>query len=215
MISSRQPSSRSGCTRVRSSRSTTPRQPLDVLAQQIVAMVAVDDWAVADLLAVVRRSAPYEQLSEEVFTSVLDLLAGRYPSEEFRELRPRIVWDRTAGMLRARQGAGRLAVTNAGTIPDRGLYRRVHHRRLARRRARRGNGVRGARGGDVPAGSVDVEDRRDHPRARRGHARTRRAGQDAVLARRRGPADPLNSAAPSVHSFAPSPTSCLRTSRLS
>ena len=99
-----------------------PRQPLDVLAQQIVAMVAVDDWAVADLLAVVRRAAPYEQLSPEVFTSVLDLLAGRYPSEEFRELRPRIVWDRTAGMLRARQGAGRLAVTNAGTIPDRGLY---------------------------------------------------------------------------------------------
>ena len=99
-----------------------PRQPLDVLAQQVVAMVAVDDWSVADLLAVIRRAAPYEQLSEEVFSSVLDLLAGRYPSEEFRELRPRIVWDRTTGMLRARQGAGRLAVTNAGTIPDRGLY---------------------------------------------------------------------------------------------
>ncbi|WP_420611347.1 Lhr family helicase [Candidatus Poriferisodalis sp.] len=99
-----------------------PRQPLDVLAQQIVAMVAVDDWSVPDLLAVIRRAAPYEQLSEEVFSSVLDLLAGRYPSEEFRELRPRIVWDRTTGMLRARQGAGRLAVTNAGTIPDRGLY---------------------------------------------------------------------------------------------
>ncbi len=99
-----------------------PRQPLDVLAQQVVAMVAVDDWSVPDLLAVIRRSAPYEQLSEEVFSSVLDLLAGRYPSEEFRELRPRIVWDRTTGMLRARQGAGRLAVTNAGTIPDRGLY---------------------------------------------------------------------------------------------
>lgn len=99
-----------------------PRQPLDVLAQQVVAMVAVDDWSVDDILRVVRRSAPYEQLSEEVFSSVLDLLAGRYPSEEFRELRPRIVWDRTTGMLRARQGAGRLAVTNAGTIPDRGLY---------------------------------------------------------------------------------------------
>ena len=99
-----------------------PRQPLDVLAQQVVAMVAVDDWSVEDLLAVIRRAAPYEQLSEEVFESVLDLLAGRYPSEEFRELRPRIVWDRTTGMLRARQGAGRLAVTNAGTIPDRGLY---------------------------------------------------------------------------------------------
>ncbi|MDE0676444.1 MAG: DEAD/DEAH box helicase [Acidimicrobiaceae bacterium] len=99
-----------------------PRQPLDVLAQQVVAMVAVDDWSVPDLLAIIRRAAPYEQLSEEVFSSVLDLLAGRYPSEEFRELRPRIVWDRTTGMLRARQGAGRLAVTNAGTIPDRGLY---------------------------------------------------------------------------------------------
>ncbi len=99
-----------------------PRQPLDVLAQQVVAMVAVDDWSVDDLLGVVRRAAPYEQLSEEVFSSVLDLLAGRYPSEEFRELRPRIVWDRTTGMLRARQGAGRLAVTNGGTIPDRGLY---------------------------------------------------------------------------------------------
>ncbi len=99
-----------------------PRQPLDVLAQQVVAMVAVDDWPVPDLLAVIRRAAPYEQLSEEVFSSVLDLLAGRYPSEEFRELRPRVVWDRTTGMLRARQGAGRLAVTNAGTIPDRGLY---------------------------------------------------------------------------------------------
>ena len=99
-----------------------PRQPLDVLAQQVVAMVAVDDWSVYDILRVVRRAAPYEQLSEEVFSSVLDLLAGRYPSEEFRELRPRIVWDRTTGMLRARQGAGRLAVTNAGTIPDRGLY---------------------------------------------------------------------------------------------
>ena len=99
-----------------------PRQPLDVLAQQVVAMVAVDDWSVPEMLAVLRRAAPYEQLSEEVFSSVLDLLAGRYPSEEFRELRPRIVWDRTTGMLRARQGAGRLAVTNAGTIPDRGLY---------------------------------------------------------------------------------------------
>ena len=99
-----------------------PRQPLDVLAQQVVAMVAVDDWSVEGILRVVRRAAPYEQLSEEVFSSVLDLLAGRYPSEEFRELRPRIVWDRTTGMLRARQGAGRLAVTNAGTIPDRGLY---------------------------------------------------------------------------------------------
>ncbi|HCB34667.1 MAG TPA: DEAD/DEAH box helicase, partial [Acidimicrobiaceae bacterium] len=99
-----------------------PRQPLDVLAQHIVAMAAVDDWSVADLLAVVRRSAPYHRLSESVFESVLDLLAGRYPSQEFAELRPRIVWDRLAGTIRPRQGAARLAVTNGGTIADRGLY---------------------------------------------------------------------------------------------
>ncbi len=99
-----------------------PRNPLDVLAQQVVAMSAVEDWDTDELLSVIRRAAPYAELSEEVFESVLDLLAGRYPSDEFAELRPRIVWDRVAGTVRARQGAGRLAVTNAGTIPDRGLY---------------------------------------------------------------------------------------------
>lgn len=99
-----------------------PRQPLDVLAQQVVAMAAVRDWATDDLLAVVRRAAPYREMSEAVFGQVLDLLDGRYPSEEFRELRPRVSWDRSAGTIRARQGAGRLAVTNGGTIPDRGLY---------------------------------------------------------------------------------------------
>ncbi|MFT7645761.1 MAG: ATP-dependent Lhr-like helicase [Candidatus Poriferisodalaceae bacterium] len=99
-----------------------PRNALDVLAQQIVAMAAIEDWDVEDLLAVIKRAAPYEHLSQEVFESVLDLLAGRYPSDEFSELRPRVVWDRVAGTVRARQGAGRLAVTNAGTIPDRGLY---------------------------------------------------------------------------------------------
>lgn len=99
-----------------------PRNPLDVLAQQIVAMVAVDDWDAADILTLVRRAAPYDSLSDEVFESVLDLLAGRYPSDEFSDLRPRVVWDRVNGTVRARQGAGRLAVTNPGTIPDRGLY---------------------------------------------------------------------------------------------
>jgi len=103
-------------------RTRYPRNPLDVLAQQIVAMTSVEDWDTADLLALVRRAAPYAELSDEVFESVLDLLAGRYPSDEFAELRPRIVWDRVSGVVRARQGAGRLAVTNAGTIPDRGLY---------------------------------------------------------------------------------------------
>jgi ATP-dependent Lhr-like helicase len=98
------------------------RNPLDVLAQQIVAMCALDEWPVDELAAVVRRSATYAELSDEVLTNVLDLLAGRYPSDEFGELRPRIVWDRVHGLLRGRAGAQRLAVTSGGTIPDRGLY---------------------------------------------------------------------------------------------
>jgi ATP-dependent Lhr-like helicase len=96
--------------------------PLDVLAQQIVAMVAVEDWSVADLAALVRRSAPFETLGDATLHAVLDMLAGRYPSEEFAELRPRILWDRTLDVLSARPGALRLAVTSGGTIPDRGLY---------------------------------------------------------------------------------------------
>jgi ATP-dependent Lhr-like helicase len=99
-----------------------PRNPLDVLCQQIVAMVALDDWKVDELAALVRRAAPFADLSDEVLTAVLDLLSGRYPSDEFAELRPRIVWDRVEGVVRARSGAQRLAVTNPGTIPDRGLF---------------------------------------------------------------------------------------------
>jgi ATP-dependent Lhr-like helicase len=99
-----------------------PRNPVDVLCQQIVAMCAVEDWRTDELLAVVRRAAPYSDLSQDVFDAVLDLLSGRYPSDEFAELRPRVVWDRVTGNVRARQGSGRLAVTNPGTIPDRGLY---------------------------------------------------------------------------------------------
>ncbi|MFL6206726.1 MAG: DEAD/DEAH box helicase [Acidimicrobiales bacterium] len=99
-----------------------PRNPLDVLCQQIVAMCALDDWALDDLAAVLRGAAPFADLSDDLLASVLDLLAGRYPSEEFAELRPRLVWDRVEGMVRARSGAQRLAVTNPGTIPDRGLF---------------------------------------------------------------------------------------------
>ncbi len=99
-----------------------PSQPLDVLAQQIVAMVALDDWTVDDLHALVRRSAPFAALGRAVLESVLDMLSGRYPSEEFAELRPRLVWDRVAGTLVGRRGAQRIAVTSGGTIPDRGLY---------------------------------------------------------------------------------------------
>ncbi len=99
-----------------------PRNPLDVLAQQIVAMVAMEDWTVDDLTRVIRSSANYSELGDEVLANVLDLLAGRYPSEEFAELRPRIVWDRIEGVVRARAGAQRLAVTSGGTIVDRGLF---------------------------------------------------------------------------------------------
>jgi ATP-dependent helicase Lhr and Lhr-like helicase len=99
-----------------------PRNPLDVLAQQIVAMCALDEWKVDELAALVRRAANFTELSDEVFASVLDLLAGRYPSDEFAELRPRVVWDRVNGIVRGRAGAQRLAVTSGGTIPDRGLF---------------------------------------------------------------------------------------------
>ncbi|HEY2306228.1 MAG TPA: DEAD/DEAH box helicase [Streptosporangiaceae bacterium] len=99
-----------------------PRNPLDVLAQQIVAMVAMDDWQVGDVERLVRRAAPFSGLTRGVLDAVLDMLAGRYPSEEFAELRPRLIWDRTTGTLRGRPGAQRLAVTSGGTIPDRGLF---------------------------------------------------------------------------------------------
>ncbi|WP_409238997.1 ATP-dependent helicase [Streptomyces sp. PA5.6] len=99
-----------------------PANPLDVLAQQLVAMVALDTWQVDDLLAVVRRAASFASLPESAFTAVLDMLAGRYPSDAFAELRPRVVWDRVAGTVTGRPGAQRLAVTSGGTIPDRGLF---------------------------------------------------------------------------------------------
>ncbi|MFZ5850965.1 MAG: ATP-dependent helicase [Actinomycetota bacterium] len=99
-----------------------PRNPLDVLAQQVVAMVAMDDWPVDELGALVRRAAPFAGLPESAYEAVLDMLSGRYPSDEFAELRPRVVWDRTSGTLRGRPGAQRLAVTSGGTIPDRGLF---------------------------------------------------------------------------------------------
>ena len=99
-----------------------PRNPLDVLAQQIVAVCAEEEIAVDELHDLVRRAWPFRDLSRQQLENVLDMLAGRYPSEEFAELRPRITWDRVAGLLRGREGARRLAVTNAGTIPDRGLF---------------------------------------------------------------------------------------------
>jgi len=101
---------------------SVPVNPLDVLAQQIVASCALDEWQVSDLYDLCRSAANYTTLSRELFDNTLDLLAGRYPAEEFAELRPRVVWDRLEGTVRGRAGAQRLAVTSGGTIPDRGLY---------------------------------------------------------------------------------------------
>ncbi|MEJ2856151.1 MULTISPECIES: ATP-dependent helicase [unclassified Saccharothrix] len=99
-----------------------PRNPLDVLAQHVVAMTAMEPWTVEELAGLVRRAAPFAALPESALQAVLDMLAGRYPSEEFGELRPRITWDRITGELRGRPGSQRLAVTSGGTIPDRGLF---------------------------------------------------------------------------------------------
>ena len=100
-----------------------PRNPLDVLAQQIVAIAASAETVEVDALhALILRTYTYAELSRAQLENVLDMLDGRYPSEEFGELRPRIVWDRVAGTIRARKGSRALAITNAGTIPDRGLF---------------------------------------------------------------------------------------------
>ena len=99
-----------------------PRNPLDVLAQQIVAIVSFDAWTVDELFKLVRSAAPYAALTRSVFESILDMLAGRYPSDEFAELRPRLTWDRVTNRLTPRQSSRRVAVLNGGTIPDRGLY---------------------------------------------------------------------------------------------
>jgi ATP-dependent helicase Lhr and Lhr-like helicase len=99
-----------------------PQNPLDVLAQQLVAMAALDEWEIDEVERVVTASEPFHELSREQLENVLDMLDGRYPSDRFAELRPRIVWDRTKGTMHGRKGARSLVVTNAGTIPDRGLY---------------------------------------------------------------------------------------------
>jgi ATP-dependent helicase Lhr and Lhr-like helicase len=99
-----------------------PRNPLDVLAQHLVSMAALDEWEIDEVEGLVGAAEPFRDLSREQLENVLDMLDGRYPSERFAELRPRIVWDRAKGTMRGRPGARQLAVANAGTIPDRGLY---------------------------------------------------------------------------------------------
>jgi ATP-dependent Lhr-like helicase len=99
-----------------------PRNPLDIVAQQVVAMAAMDPWGVEDLWRTVRAAASFAELSRTQLDGVLDMLSGRYPSDEFAELRPRVNWDRVTDVITGRPGAQRLAVTSGGTIPDRGLY---------------------------------------------------------------------------------------------
>jgi ATP-dependent Lhr-like helicase len=99
-----------------------PTNPLDVLAQQVVAATALEGWNADELFDLVRRTASFASLPRSAYEATLDLLAGRYPSDEFAELRPRIVWDRITGELTGRPGAQRLAVTSGGTIPDRGMF---------------------------------------------------------------------------------------------
>ena len=99
-----------------------PRNPLDVLAQQLVAMAVMDRWTVAELLEIVNRAAPFETLSREALEAVLGMLAGAYPSDEFAELKARLLWDRVTDVVEGRRDARVVAVTSGGTIPDRGLF---------------------------------------------------------------------------------------------
>lgn len=99
-----------------------PRNPLDIIAQHTVAAAAVATLDVEDWYKTLRRAAPFADLPWSAYESVLDLLSGHYPSTEFAELRPRVVWDREQSTITSRPGAKRVAVTNSGTIPDRGLF---------------------------------------------------------------------------------------------
>ncbi|MBT3222136.1 MAG: DEAD/DEAH box helicase, partial [Proteobacteria bacterium] len=100
-----------------------PRNCLDVLAQQIIAMCSIEDWNVEPLLRLIKEADPYSDLSRDLLDSVLDMLAGRYPSQEFADLSPKLNWNRQTDCLSARRGTRMLSVMNPGTIPDRGNYR--------------------------------------------------------------------------------------------
>ena len=147
-----------------------PKNPLDVLAQQIVAAVAMDQWTVDEMFDMVRRAGPYRDLARGPFEAVLDMLAGRYPSEMFGELRPRLVWDRVDHTLTARTGAHRLAVTNPGTIPDRGLYTVNLPDGGRVGRTRRGDGLRVPTRRRLHPRHLGVADHRHHRRPSRGGA---------------------------------------------
>ncbi len=170
-----------------------PRNPLDVLAQQLVATTADRAWPLDDLYALVRRAENYAELGRDAFEAVVGMLAGDYPSDEFAELRPRLVWDRVAGTVQARRDARTVAITSGGTIPDRGLFgvyladdgdQATTGARAARRarwpprgRAGRGDGLRGPGGRGGPPRRQRLAHGGDHPRPRPclAGARTNRA----------------------------------------
>ena len=144
-----------------------PTNPLDILAQHTVAVCALEPVGADEWFDIVRRSAPFATLPRSAFEATLDLLSGKYPSTDFAELRPRLVYDRDTGMLTARPGAQRLAVTSGGAIPDRGHVHRLPGHRLrkalAGRRTRRGDGLRVAARRRHLAGRHQLADHRDHP----------------------------------------------------
>ena len=171
-----------------------PANPLDILAQHTVAAAALEPIDADRWFDTVRRSAPFATLPRSVFEATLDLLSGKYPSTEFAELRPRLVYDRDHGTLTARPGAQRLAVTSGGAIPDRGLFTVYlalllkFREAFARGRTRRGDGLRVAPRRRHFARRHQLAHCRDHPRPGAGDPRTGSAGPVAVLARRqRGP----------------------------
>ena len=163
-----------------------PRNPLDVLAQHLVSMVADDEWQVDEVERVVTAGEPFSELSREQLENVLDMLDGRYPSEKFAELRPRLVWDRTAGTVRGPQGRPPARGHQRRHDPRPRPLRRPPARRAPGRRARRGDGLRGAPGPDLPARRDHLADPGHHPRPGDRHPGARRARGGAVLARRRG-----------------------------
>ena len=151
-----------------------PQNPLDVLAQHLVSMAALDEWEIDEVERLVRYAQPFAELSREQLENVLDMLDGRYPSERFAELRPRIVWDRTKGTMRGRPGARQLAVASAGTIPTAGSTESTSPT-AAGWGARRGDGLRGPARADLPARREHLADRGDHPRPGDRHAGARDA----------------------------------------
>ncbi len=182
-----------------------PTNPLDVLAQHTVAACALEPLDADRWFDAVRRSAPFATLPRSAFEATLDLLSGKYPSTEFAELRPRLVYDRDSGTLTARPGAQRLAVTSGGAIPDRGLFT-VYlastrlRKAFASRRTRRGDGLRVAARRRHLAGRDELADHRDHPRPGAGHTRAGSSRRGCRSGAATASADRPNWAPPSVRS---------------